>query len=114
LNFDKVRTTAIRLVLTPQSNKAIGITEAKIFGKCDENNAVPNGVTVEEKKFITDNDLVVSYLTFKNQSDSTVTFELSTSPNRGLNEEKLGYRYILFGGNIGGTVKSFLLNQGRV
>lgn len=113
LNFDKVRTTAIRLVLTPQSNKAIGITEAKIFGKCDENNAVPNGVTVEEKKFITDNDLVVSYLTFKNQSDSTVTFELSTSPNRGLNEEKLGYRYILFGGNIGGTVKSFSLNAGQ-
>ena len=113
LNFDKVRTTAIRLVLTPQSNKAIGITEAKIFGKCDENNAVPNGVTVEEKKFITDNDLVVSYLTFKNQSDSTVTFELSTSPNRGLNEEKLGYRYIWFGGNIGGTVKSFSLNAGQ-
>lgn len=113
LNFDKISTTAIRLVLTPQSNKAVGITEVKVFGKSDKTNFVPNGVTVEEKKFITENDLVVSYLIFKNQSTTTVSFELSTSPNRGLSEEKLGHRYILFGGNAGGTLKNFSLNAGQ-
>ena len=113
IEFDKVSTTAIRLVLTPQSNKAIGITEAKVFGKSDKTNSIPSGVIVEEKKFITENDLVVSYLTFKNQSSSTVSFELSTNPNRGLSEEKFGSRYILFGGNAGGTSKSFSLKAGQ-
>ena len=113
LKFDLVKTTAIRFVITPQENKAVGITELQLFGKSELTATIPEGVVVEEKKFITEDDLVVSYISFENKSQSTVSFNIKTDPNRGKTEEKFGYRYILYGGNLGGTQKEFSLEAGK-
>ena len=113
LKFDAISTSSIRLVVTPQSNKAVGITELKLMGIGSQTDSIPAGLLVEEKKFITENDVVVSYLTFKNEGSSKLDFQISASPNRGSSEEAFGYRYILFGGNVGGTSKSFSLNAGQ-
>ncbi len=113
LRFDAVKTTAIRVVLTPKDNKAIGITELYVFGKTEKTTIVPAGVTIEEKKYITENDLVVSYLTFKNNTNESLSVELSTSPNKGVNEEKFGYRYIKYGSDANGTSKKFTLGAGK-
>ena len=111
--FDEVCTTAIRLVLTPQSGKAMGITEAKLFGKSEKSSTIPEGITIEEKKFITKNDVVATCYSFVNNTNSSISFEISASPNKGMTEEKFGYRYILFGGNAGGTTKTFTLKAGE-
>ena len=113
LRFDTVKTTAVRLVLTPKSGKSVAITELKALGKTDKTATVPNGVIVEEKKFITENDLVVSYLTFKNNTGSSISIELTASPNKGVSEEKFGYRYIQYGSNADGTSKTFTLDSGK-
>ena len=113
LTFDEISTTSIRLVLTPQSGKAMGITELKLFGKTQKTNVIPDGIVVEENKFITEDDVVVSCISFTNKTSGNVEFELETSPNKGLSEERFGYRYILFGGNAGGTTKTFSLGAGQ-
>ena len=113
IKFDEVKTTAVRILLTPQSNKAIGITEVKIFGISENSVSFPKGVVVTEKKFITENDVVTSVISFENKSSSSISFELSTNPSKGKTEEKFGYRYILFGGNLGGTSKTFTLAAGK-
>ena len=113
IGFNEVQANAIRLVLTPQSNKAMGITEIKLIGRSEKTSVIPKGVLVEENKFITENDMVVSYITLKNNSSSNVSFEITASPKKGLSEEKYGYRYILFGGNIDGATKQITLSAGQ-
>lgn len=113
LRFDEVQTTAIRVILTPQSGKALGVTEVKIFGKSDRSASIPSGITVREEKFITENDVVVSRITFENKTNAAINFEISADPNKGIAEENLGYRYILFGGNMGGVSKKITLAAGK-
>ena len=113
LMFDPVQTNSIRFVLTPQSGKAMGITELKLFGKSDRTNIIPEGVIVEEKKFITENDIIVSSLLFENKTENTVSFNITADPIMGRNEEKFGYRYILYGGDLGGTSKEISLDAGK-
>ena len=114
INFDTVVTNAIRLVLTPKDGKAIGITDVKIYGKSDKTFSMPDGIVVTEKKFITENDVVASVLSFKNETSNSVTFEISTSITKGKNEEKFGYRYILFGGDVSASSsKKFTLEPGK-
>lgn len=113
LEFDPVQTTAVRLILTPRSQKSIGITELKVFGKTEKTIKVPDGVTIEEKKIITENDMVVSYISLKNNTAKQLTFELSAAPSKGASEKKFGYRYILFGSSAGGMSKTVSLNAGQ-
>ena len=113
IRFDEFQATAIRLILTPQSGKAIGITEIKVFGKSNTTVSVPDGITIKESKFIMENDVVVSCISFENKTQSDISFELSTDPNKGKTEEKFGYRYILYGGNLSGTSKTFTLAAGK-
>lgn len=113
IRFDEVQTRSIRVVLTPQENKSIGITEIRLLGISEHTSVIPNGVLVEEKKFITENDMVVSYISLKNNSLSDVSFEIFANPNKGLSEEKFGYRYILFGGNLDGSSKAISLSKGK-
>lgn len=113
LSFDEASASSVRLVLTPQSGKAIGITELKLMGKSERTQALPNGIVVEEKKYITEKDVIVSLLSFKNNSSEKITFDISASPNMGASEEKFGYRYVLFGGNAGGASKTFSLEAGK-
>lgn len=114
IKFDEVKTTAVRLVLTPQSGKAVGITDVKIFGISENSQTFPKGITIEEKKFITENDVVASVLSFTNKTSSSVSFEISASPNKGQSEEKFGYRYILFGGDVSASSsKTFTLEAGK-
>lgn len=113
IRFDEVQTRSIRVVLTPQENKSIGITEIRLLGISEQTSVIPNGVMVEEKKFITENDMVVSYISLKNNSLSDVSFEIFADPNKGLSEERFGYRYILFGGNLDGSSKAISLSKGE-
>ena len=113
IKFDEVNTTAIRLVIAPMSNKAMGITEIRVFGKSERTSVIPDGIVIEENKFITENDVVVSKISFKNTTDKAVSFKISADPNKGTSEEKFGYRYILFGSNIGGKSKEFSLGAGK-
>lgn len=113
IKFDEVSTTAVRLVLTPNVNKAMGITEIRVFGKSDTTFVIPDGVTVEEKKFITENDVVMSRIYLKNATNSKVSIKISATPNKGISEEKFGYRYILFGGDISVEAGEFSLNSGE-
>ena len=113
ITFDEVQTKSIRLVLTPQNGKSMGITEVKLFGKSERSSTIPSGVLIEENKFITQSDIVSSFISFKNNSNRALTFTVTASPNKGLTEEKFGYRYILFGSNTGGTSKTFTLKAGE-
>lgn len=113
IKFDEVSASAIRLVLTPQSDKSIGITEIKLFGRSERTSVLPDGILIEEKKFITENDMVVSYISLKNNSTSETSFEISADPNKGLSEEKFGYRYILFGSSLGESSKTISLAAGK-
>ncbi|MBO7302684.1 MAG: discoidin domain-containing protein, partial [Clostridia bacterium] len=80
INFDAVQTTAVRLIVIPQTGKAVAITEVKVLGRSESAQAIPSGVTVEEKKFITENDVVASVLSFTNKTSETVSFKISASP----------------------------------
>ena len=114
ITFDAIQATAIRLIVTPKDGKAVGITDVKIFGKSDSTYTFADGIVVEEKKFITDNDVVASVLSFKNNSNKSVSFEISTSVSKGVNEEKFGSRYVLFGGDVkASSAKQFTLAAGK-
>ena len=113
IDFDQIEATAIRLVITPQSNKAVGITEIKLFGRNERTNVIPEGILVEEKKLIAENDMVISYISLNNNTSNDVSFTISANPNMGVTEEKFGYRYILFGGNINGKSKTISLKAGE-
>lgn len=113
IDFDQIEATAIRLVITPQSNKAVGITEIKLFGRNERTSVIPEGVLVEEKKLIAENDMVISYISLNNNTSNDVSFTISANPNMGVTEEKFGYRYILFGGNINGKSKTISLKAGE-
>ena len=104
LDFDSVSATKIRVVLTPTANKAVGITEIMVMGSDPSASAIPDGVVVEEKKFITQNDIVASVITLKNNSNQRVSFDIKATPSKGKTEEKFGYRYILFGGKTYNSV----------
>ena len=67
----------------------------------EDTQIIPRGVVIKENKFITKNDLVASVLSFSNKSKLPVSFKITASPNKGLTEEAFGYRYILFGGDLG-------------
>ena len=45
ITFDEVQTKSIRLVLTPQSGKAMGITEVKLFGVSEKSSVIPSGTS---------------------------------------------------------------------
>ena len=112
VRFDEIKADSIRLVLTPQSGKAVGITEAKLFGKSDNTVLIPDGIIIEEKKFITQDDVVVCYISLENKTSNDVSFEISSSPNKGMSEESFGHRYILFGTTSGNATKKFSLSAG--
>ncbi len=104
VSFDAVTATKIRLVLTPTSGKAMGITELKVMAQDTSSGAIPVGVIIEENKFITQNDIVASVISLKNNSNKSVTVKIKATPSMGKTEEKFGYRYALFGGNTENTV----------
>lgn len=113
IKFDEFKAESARLVLTPQADKAMGITEIKLYGKSNSTALIPDGVLVAEKKFITENDMVVSCISVKNSTSKELSFEILATPNKGLTEEKYSYRYILFGSNADGTSKKFSLQAGQ-
>ncbi len=113
IKFDALKASSVRLVLTPQASKAIGITEIKLLGKSERTKTVPDGVLVEEKKFITENDVVVSYISLNNKSAEDVSFTISANHKKGITEEKFGYGYILFGSSLSGTSQKISLKSGE-
>ena len=114
ITFDAVKTTAVRLIVTPQSGKAVAITDVKVLGRSASTQTLPDGITIEENKFITENDVVASVLSFTNKTSGSVSFKISASPNKGKSEEKFGYRYIAFGGDVSASsAKEFTLEAGK-
>jgi len=99
VTFDSVKTEKIRLVVTPRAGKATGITEVEIFGNNENHKPIPEGVSVEEKKFVTNDDIVASIITVTNNSGESIEVTVTASPSFGYKEIKFGSRCVSFGGS---------------
>lgn len=116
ITFDSVKTQKIRLAVTPQSGKATGITEVEIFGLNQYYKPFPSGVKVEEKKFVTKDDIAASIITVTNNSEESIDITINATPSFGFNEANFGHRYVTFGGSrvkSGTGVSSMTLAAGE-
>ncbi len=98
ITFDEITTEKLRLVLTPQSGKSMGLTEVEIFGHNENADILPLGLLIEEKKFVTADDVVTSIITVKNESEKSLEVTVRATPSVGYTETKYGALYVLFGG----------------
>ena len=98
ITFPEITTDKLRLTLTSQSGKSVGVTEIEIFGYNEKANTLPQGVSIEEKKFVTSDDVATSIITLKNETGKNVTVKMIATPSIGYGETAYSGRYVLFGG----------------
>ena len=109
VTFSAVQTQRIRILLTPQSGKAVGVTELAVQGYQAGAGTIPQGLVIEEKKLITASDVAMSILTLKNNGAATMEITVSATPSVGLSEKGVGGSYVLFGST--GLAKGKSTNQ---
>lgn len=97
ITFPEITTDKLRITFTPQSGKSVGATEVEIFGHNKNTTPLPQGVSIEEKKFITSDDVAASVISFKNETGKSLSVKVSAVPSSGFGEAVYSGRYVLFG-----------------
>ena len=112
ITFPEINAEKLRLTLIPQSGKSVGVTEVEIFGYNEKAQTLPQGISVEEKKFVTANDVATSIITVKNETGKDVTLRVSATTSNGYSETAYAGRYVLFGA-LDSNAKSVTVPNGE-